>query len=68
MNKVKTASLMIIFTCLLGKAQSRYTCTCESQKANFILEKTLMHVFMPPISWTHSYFQQKSSKREAVVK
>ena len=35
MNKIKTALLMIIFSCFLGKAQSRYTCTCESQKGQF---------------------------------
>jgi hypothetical protein len=35
MVKIKAALLMIIFTCFLGKAQSRYTCTCESQKGQF---------------------------------
>ena len=35
MDKIKAALLMIIFTCFLGKAQSRYTCTCESQKGQF---------------------------------
>ena len=35
MDKIKTALLMIIFSCFLGKAQSRYTCTCESQKGQF---------------------------------
>ena len=35
MNKIKTALLMIILSCFLGKAQSRYTCTCESQKGQF---------------------------------
>jgi len=35
MNKIKAALLIIIFTCFLGKAQSRYTCTCESQKGQF---------------------------------
>ena len=35
MNKIKTALLMIIFTCFLGKAQSRYTYTCESRKGQF---------------------------------
>ena len=35
MDKIKAALLMFIFTCFLGKAQSRYTCTCESQKGQF---------------------------------
>ena len=35
MDKINAALLLIIFTCFLGKAQSRYTCTCESQKGQF---------------------------------
>jgi len=35
MNKIRAAFLMIIFSSFLCKAQSRYTCTCESQKGQF---------------------------------
>tara|TARA_B100000900_G_scaffold281861_1_gene241120 strand:- start:131 stop:1360 length:1230 start_codon:yes stop_codon:yes gene_type:complete len=35
MVKIKAALLMIIFSCFLSKAQSRFTCTCESQKGQF---------------------------------
>ena len=35
MDKINDALLLIIFNCFIGKAQSRYTCTCESQKGQF---------------------------------